>query len=116
MADERVSKEVDVDICSLDELRALVREQQQVIARLERDLRAARTQINRLQDQTQRHPTERLDQEYSVEAEEKRKQGGCPFPYSDRICGPLWPNCHRSGKCCWHREFGKTVAFGSRPA
>ena len=40
----------------------------------------------------------------------------CPFPYSDRICGPLWPNCHRSGKCCWHREFGKTVAFGSRPA
>ena len=77
MVEGRVNRDVDVDVCSLDELRALVREQQQVIARLERDLRAARTQINRLQDQTQRHPTKRLDQEYSVEAEEKRKLCVC---------------------------------------
>ena len=74
--DAGFDKDVDIDRCSVEELRALVRRQQEVIDRLLGELKTAKAQINRLQDQAEQHPTERLDEAYSVQAEEKRKRGG----------------------------------------
>jgi uncharacterized protein YbbK (DUF523 family) len=81
---ENVSKEVDADQLSIDELRAIVREQQRLIEELRRELAAAKRKINQLQDQADRHPTERVDEDYSVDSEEKRRRGGRKKQESER--------------------------------
>ena len=73
---DNVNKDVGVEESSLEELRAIVRQQQQVIDELRRELKAAKRKINQLQDQADRHPTERVDEDYSVDAEDKRRRGG----------------------------------------
>ena len=79
-----VNKEVDAKQLSVAELRALVRKQQQLIEELQQELKAAKKKINQLQDQAERHPTERVDEEYSVDAEDKRRRGGRKKQKSDR--------------------------------
>lgn len=81
---ENVSKEVDADQLSVDELRAIVREQQRLIEELRRELAAVKRKINQLQDQADRHPTERVDEDYSVDSEEKRRRGGRKKQESER--------------------------------
>ena len=78
------AKDVDEAQLSVSELRAIVRKQQQLIEELQRELTAAKKKINQLQDQADRHPTERVDEEYSVDAEDKRRRGGRKKQKSDR--------------------------------
>ena len=84
MGVRNVNKDVDGQQLSVGELHALVRKQQQLIEELQRELKAAKKKINQLQDQADRHPTERVDEEYSVDAEEKRRRGGRKKQMSDR--------------------------------
>ena len=69
MDSNEVNKDVDEAEFSVDELRALVREKQRVIDQLRRELKVGKGKINQLQERFDRHPTERVAEEYSVDAE-----------------------------------------------
>ena len=76
MDSNEVNKDVDEAEFSVDELRALVREQQPVIDELRWELKVAKGKINQLQERADRHPTERVAEEYSVDAGDQRRRGG----------------------------------------
>ena len=84
MDDGNVDKDVGEAPFCVDELRAIVEQQQRVIEGLRRELAAAKRRIDQLQDQADRHPTERIDEDYSVESEEKRRRKGRRKQKSER--------------------------------
>ena len=75
MDSNEVNKDVDEAEFSVDELRALVREQQPVIDELRWELKVAKGKINQLQERADRHPREHVAEEYSVNAEDQRRRG-----------------------------------------
>ena len=62
----------DVEALSVDHLVALVRRLEQTIAELQVEKERLKQQLN---DRDGQHPTQRLDEEYSLEAEDKRTRG-----------------------------------------
>ena len=72
MGSETPTGTSDGDTLSVDELVALVRRLEQTIAELQVENARLKGQ---LEDRDGQHPTQRLDDEYSLEAEDKRSCG-----------------------------------------
>jgi transposase len=72
---EQLNKDVDNGKLSPGQLVEIILQQQQMIDELREELKQARDEIAKLKEEAaQKNPTQRLDQEYSLEAEEKRSR------------------------------------------
>jgi hypothetical protein len=72
---EQLNRDVDSGELSSRQLVDIILQQQQMIDELRKELKQARDRIARLQEEAgQKNATQRLDEEYSLEAEEKRSR------------------------------------------
>jgi len=72
---ERLNREVDSGGLSPRQLVEIILQKQQMVDELREELNLAREEIARLKEEAaQKNPTQRLDEEYSLDAEEKRSR------------------------------------------
>ena len=72
---EQLKKEVELSNVSPRGLLEIILQQQQTINELREELRQARDEIAKLKEEAgKKNPTQRLDEEYSLDAEEKRSR------------------------------------------
>lgn len=72
---EQLNRDVDSGKLSPRQLIEIILRQQQIIDELREELKQARSEIAKLKEEAaQKNPTQRLDEEYSLEAEEKRSR------------------------------------------